>query len=158
MLDEQDQARDAYWMTRALELAEQAARLGEAPIGALVVDSKTQTFVAEAHNEPIALHDPSGHAEILAIRRAGIALCNYRLAPELSLYVTLEPCTMCAGAISHARIARLVYGASDGKGGAVEHGVRFFEQKTCHWRPKVTSGVLAEPCAEILRTFFRARR
>jgi tRNA(Arg) A34 adenosine deaminase TadA len=158
MVDEQDQARDAYWMSRALELAEQAARLGEAPIGALVVDSKTQTLVAEAHNEPITLHDPSGHAEILAIRRAGIALSNYRLAPELTLYVTLEPCTMCAGAISHARIARLVYGASDVKGGAVEHGVRFFEQKTCHWRPKVTSGVLAEPCAEKLRTFFRARR
>jgi len=158
MLDEQDQARDAYWMARALELAEQAARLGEAPIGALVVDNKTQTLVAEAHNEPITLHDPSGHAEILAIRRAGFALSNYRLAPELTLYVTLEPCTMCAGAISHARIARLVYGASDAKGGAVDHGVRFFEQKTCHWRPKVTSGVLAEPCAEILRTFFRARR
>jgi len=158
MVDEQDQARDAYWMARALELAEQAARLGEAPIGALVVDSKTQTLVAEAHNEPITLHDPSGHAEILAIRRAGIALSNYRLAPELTLYVTLEPCTMCAGAISHARIARLVYGASDVKGGAVEHGVRFFEQKTCHWLPKVTSGVLAEPCAEILRSFFRARR
>jgi len=158
MVDEQDQARDAYWMARALELAEQAARLGEAPIGALVVDSKTQTLVAEAHNEPITLHDPSGHAEILAIRRAGIALSNYRLAPELTLYVTLEPCTMCAGAISHARIARLVYGASDVKGGAVEHGVRFFEQKTCHWRPKVTTGVLAEPCAEILSTFFRARR
>ena len=158
MLDEQDQARDAYWMARALELAEQAARLGEAPIGALVVDNKTQTLVAEAHNEPITLHDPSGHAEILAIRRAGVALSNYRLAPELTLYVTLEPCTMCAGAISHARIARLVYGASDAKGGAVEHGVRFFEQKTCHWRPKVTSNVLAEPCAEILRTFFRARR
>ena len=158
MLDEQDQAQDAYWMARALELAEQAARLGEAPIGALVVDNKTQTLVAEAHNEPITLHDPSGHAEILAIRRAGITLSNYRLAPELTLYVTLEPCTMCAGAISHARIARLVYGASDAKGGAVEHGVRFFEQKTCHWRPKVTFGVLAEPCAEILRTFFRARR
>jgi len=158
MVDEQDQARDAYWMARALELAEQAARLGEAPIGALVVDSKTQTLVAEAHNEPITLHDPSGHAEILAIRRAGIALSNYRLAPELTLYITLEPCTMCAGAISHARIARLVYGASDVKGGAVEHGVRFFEQKTCHWRPKVTTGVLAEPCAEILSTFFRARR
>ncbi|MEY3235350.1 tRNA adenosine(34) deaminase TadA [Aquidulcibacter sp.] len=158
MLDEQDQARDAYWMTRALELAEQAARLGEAPIGALVVDSKTQTLVAEAHNEPITLHDPSGHAEILAIRRAGFALSNYRLAPQLTLYVTLEPCTMCAGAISHARIARLVYGASDAKGGAVEHGVRFFEQKTCHWRPTVMSGVLAEPCAEILRSFFRARR
>jgi tRNA(adenine34) deaminase len=158
MLDEQDQARDAYWMARALDLARQAAGLGEAPIGALVVDSKTQTLIAEAHNEPITLHDPSGHAEILAIRRAGIALSNYRLAPELTLYVTLEPCTMCAGAISHARIARLVYGASDAKGGAVEHGVRFFEQKTCHWRPKVTSGILAELCADTLRTFFRARR
>ena len=158
MLDEQDQARDAYWMARALDLAKQAAGLGEAPIGALVVDSKTQTLVAEAHNEPISLHDPSGHAEILAIRRAGIALSNYRLAPELTLYVTLEPCTMCAGAISHARIARLVYGASDAKGGAVEHGVRFFEQKTCHWRPKVTSGILEEPCADTLRTFFRERR
>lgn len=158
MLQDQDQAQDAYWMGRALELAEQAARLGEAPIGALVVDSKNQTLVAEAHNEPITLHDPSGHAEILAIRRAGIALSNYRLASDLTLYVTLEPCTMCAGAISHARVARLVYGASDAKGGAIQHGVRFFEQNTCHWRPRVTSGILADPCAEILRTFFRARR
>jgi tRNA(adenine34) deaminase len=158
MQAEQDRADDTYWMGRALELAEQAARLGEAPIGAVVVNSQTQTLIAEAHNEPIAKHDPSGHAEILALRRAGEALLNYRLAPDLTLYVTLEPCTMCAGAISHARIARLVYGASDPKGGAVEHGVRFFEQKTCHWRPKVTSGILADPCAEILRTFFRARR
>lgn len=158
MLDDQDQAHDAYWMARALEQAQEAARLGEAPIGAVLVDGKTQTLISEAHNEPITLHDPSGHAEILAIRRAGVALSNYRLAPDLTLYVTLEPCTMCAGAISHARITRLVYGASDAKGGAVEHGVRFFEQKTCHWRPKVTSGILADRCAEILRTFFRARR
>ncbi|MCE2889759.1 MAG: tRNA adenosine(34) deaminase TadA [Hyphomonadaceae bacterium] len=158
MLDDEDQAHDAYWMARALGLAQEAARLGEAPIGAVLVDGETQTLIAEAHNEPITLHDPSGHAEILAIRRAGVALSNYRLAPDLTLYVTLEPCTMCAGAISHARIARLVYGASDAKGGAVEHGVRFYEQKTCHWRPKVTSGILAEPCSEILRNFFRARR
>jgi tRNA(Arg) A34 adenosine deaminase TadA len=148
---------DEHMMARALELARMAAEGGEAPIGAVVVDPATGEVVAEAHNRPIGLHDPTGHAEILAMRAAGQKLGNYRLS-GLTLYVTLEPCAMCAGAISHARIGRLVYGAADEKGGAVEHGPRFFEQKTCHWRPEVAGGVMAETSAEMLRAFFRARR
>ena len=145
-------------MTQALDLARQAADVGEAPIGAIIIDSATNTPVASAHNQPITDHDPSSHAELLAIRRAGAALSNYRLAPGLTLYVTLEPCTMCAGAISQARIARVVYGAPDVKGGAVDNGVRFFEQRTCHHRPAVTSGVMADESAAMLRAFFKARR
>lgn len=149
--------RDTRFMARALELAQAAAEAGEAPIGALVVDPATDEIVAEAHNRPIAGHDPAGHAEILALRAAAQKRENYRLT-GLELYVTLEPCAMCAGAISHARIGRLVYGASDPKGGAVEHGPRFFHQPTCHWRPDVVPGILAEESAELLRSFFRARR
>jgi tRNA(adenine34) deaminase len=149
---------DHTWMAHALALAQQAADMGEAPIGAVIVDAANNQVVAEAHNQPITDHDPSSHAELLAIRRAGAALGNYRLAPGLTLYVTLEPCTMCAGAISQARIARLVYGAPDVKGGAVDNGVRFFEQSTCHWRPEVTGGVLADESAAMLRAFFKARR
>jgi tRNA(adenine34) deaminase len=149
---------DHFWMARALELAAQAANVGEAPIGAVIVDPATNEIIAEAHNQPICDHDPSSHAELLAIRRAGAALGNYRLKPSLTLYVTLEPCTMCAGAISQARIARLVYGAPDVKGGAIDNGVRFFEQPTCHWRPTVTSAIMADESAAMLRAFFKARR
>lgn len=149
--------RDERYMRRALQLAQAAGEAGEAPIGALIVDPASGQVVAEGGNAPIAGHDPTAHAEIVALRRAGLALGNYRLT-GLELYVTLEPCAMCAGAISHARIGRLVYGASDEKGGAVDHGPRFFDQPTCHWRPDVSGGVLAEDSAHLLRTFFRARR
>ncbi|PWE17874.1 tRNA-specific adenosine deaminase [Marinicauda salina] len=144
-------------MKRALAEAQAAAAAGEAPIGALVVDPQTDAVVAAARNAPIAEHDPTAHAEILALREAARKRGNYRLT-GLELFVTLEPCAMCAGAISHARISRLVYGASDEKGGAVEHGPRFFEQPTCHWRPDVVSGVMAEESADLLRGFFRERR
>jgi tRNA(adenine34) deaminase len=150
--------QDFFWMSQALALARTAADLGEAPIGAIIVDPATNELIAQAHNQPIADHDPSSHAELLAIRRAGATLSNYRLRAGLTLYVTLEPCTMCAGAISQARIARLVYGAPDIKGGGVDHGVRFFEQPTCHWRPSVTGGILADESATLLRGFFKARR
>lgn len=149
--------RDERYMRRALQLAQAAGEAGEAPIGALIVDPASGQVVAEGGNAPIAGHDPTAHAEIVALRRAGLALGNYRLT-GLELYVTLEPCAMCAGAISHARIGRLVYGASDEKGGAVDHGPRFFDQPTCHWRPDVSGGVLAEDSAHLLRAFFRARR
>jgi tRNA(Arg) A34 adenosine deaminase TadA len=149
--------RDTRFMTRALELAHAAAEAGEAPIGALVVDPATDEIVAEAHNGPIAGDDPTAHAEILALRAAAAKRGNYRLT-GLELYVTLEPCAMCAGAISHARIGRLVYGARDAKGGAVAHGPAFFSQPTCHWRPEVVSGILADESATLLRGFFRARR
>ena len=150
-------ATDDTYMTRALELARAAAEAGEAPIGAVIIDPASGDIIAQEHNRPIGLHDPTGHAEILAMRAAAQKLGNYRLT-GLTLYVTLEPCAMCAGAISHARIGRLVYGAADEKGGAVAHGPRFFEQPTCHWRPEVAGGVMAEASAELLRSFFRARR
>ena len=108
-------------------------------------------------NGPIGSHDPTAHAEIVALREAARKLGNYRLT-DLTLVVTLEPCAMCAGAISHARIGRVVFGAEDPKGGAVIHGPRFFEQPTCHWRPSVTGGVLAEESSVLLKDFFRARR
>ena len=147
---------DEFYMNAALEEARAAAAEGEAPVGAVIV-GEDDAVVAAARNASIATHDPSGHAEIRAMRAAGAALGNYRLT-GLTLFVTLEPCAMCAGAISHARIGRLVIAASDPKGGAVWHGPRFFEQPTCHWRPDVAQGPFAEEAAQVLKDFFRARR
>jgi tRNA(Arg) A34 adenosine deaminase TadA len=148
---------DLPTMRIALDLAQDAAARGEAPIGAVVFDPASGEVVAAAGNSPISLHDPTAHAEILALRAAAKARGNYRLT-GLTLYVTLEPCPMCAGAISHARIGRLVYGADDAKGGGVAQGARVFDQPTCHWRPQVEAGLLAEESAALLRGFFRARR
>jgi tRNA(adenine34) deaminase len=148
---------DEATMRIALEAAQAAAEAGEAPIGAVVIDPATGEVVAKAHNAPIGLSDPTAHAEVLALRAAAEKVGNYRLT-GLTLAVTLEPCAMCAGAISHARIGRLVFGADDPKGGAVVHGPRFFEQATCHWRPQVRGGVMAEESAALLKSFFRARR
>ena len=144
-------------MRIALAAAQDAATHGETPVGAVVVDPASGEVIAVGANGPIGGHDPTAHAEIVALRAAAEKLGNYRLT-DLTLVVTLEPCAMCAGAISHARIGRVVFGAEDPKGGAVVHGPRFFEQPTCHWRPKVTGGVLAEESADLLRSFFRARR
>lgn len=144
-------------MQLAIDEAEHAARRGEVPVGAIIVDPQSGKVVGRGSNAPIGICDPTAHAEVLALRDAAYALGNYRLS-GLTLYVTLEPCTMCAGAISHARIARLVYGAGDEKGGAVHHGVRFFEQSTCHHKPQVTSGVLSEQGSAVLKAFFKARR
>jgi tRNA(Arg) A34 adenosine deaminase TadA len=148
---------DEAFMARAMELARAAGAAGEAPIGCVIVD-REGVVIAEAANAPIALNDPSAHAEIVALRRAGAALGNYRLKPGLTLYATLEPCAMCASAISHGRIARLVYGASDPKGGGVAHGCRVFDQPTCNWKPEVSGGLMAEESADLLRAFFKARR
>jgi tRNA(Arg) A34 adenosine deaminase TadA len=148
---------DEAHMARALALAAAAAQAGEAPIGCVIVDGAGEV-IAEGANAPIASHDPTAHAEIVALRRAASVLQNYRLKPGLSLYVTLEPCAMCAGAISHARIDRLVYGASDPKGGGVAHGARVFDHPTCHWKPAVTAGIGAEAAAKLLKEFFKARR
>jgi tRNA(Arg) A34 adenosine deaminase TadA len=144
-------------MRIALAEAQAAADAGEAPIGAVVIDPGTGEVIAKAHNAPIGRSDPTAHAEILALRAAAERMGNYRLT-GLTLVVTLEPCAMCAGAISHARIGRLVFGADDAKGGAVVNGPRFFEQPTCHWRPEVEGGVLAAESAALLKGFFRARR
>ena len=142
-------------MQRALAAAQAAAAAGEVPIGAVIV--KDGAIIAEAHNAPRGLHDPTAHAEILAIRRAAQALGDERLT-GCELWVTLEPCAMCAGAIAHARIARLYYAASDPKGGAVEHGARVFEQEQCLHRPEVYSGMGEAEAAELLKGFFRERR
>ena len=147
---------DDVIMRRALEQARAAANANEAPIGAVLV-GEDGNVIAESGNAPIATHDPSGHAEIRVLRAAAQKLSNYRL-PNTTLFVTLEPCAMCAGAISHARIRRLVIGASDPKGGAVWHGPKFFEQSTCHWRPDVVAGPFAEEAGQLLKDFFRARR
>lgn len=142
-------------MQAALDEAREGASAGEVPIGAVVV--KDGAVLARAHNIPRTSHDPTAHAEILVIREAARLLGNERL-DGCELWVTLEPCAMCAGAISHARIARLYYAASDAKGGAVEHGSRVFEQAQCLHRPEVYSGMGEGEASELLRGFFRKRR
>ena len=151
--DDQDQ----WAMALALDAARAAAERGETPVGAVILDPKTGEVLGVAGNGPIGAHDPTAHAEIVVMRQVAARLENYRLT-DLTLVVTLEPCAMCAGAISHARIGRVVFGAEDPKGGAVVHGPRFFAQPTCHWRPAVTGGVLADESADLLRGFFRERR
>jgi tRNA(adenine34) deaminase len=142
-------------MRAALDQAHVAAVAGEVPVGAVVV--KDGAVIAAAHNAPRTLHDPTAHAEILAIRAAALALGNERL-DGCDLWVTLEPCAMCAGAIAHARIARLYYAASDPKGGAVEHGARVFAQDQCLNRPEVYAGMGEAEAAALLRAFFAERR
>ena len=142
-------------MQQALALARAAAEAGEVPIGAVVV--RDGAVIGQGGNSPRTDHDPTAHAEIAAIRDAAKALGNERLE-GCELWVTLEPCAMCAGAISHARIARLYYAASDPKGGAVEHGARVFEHEQCLHRPEVYSGMGEAEAAELLRAFFQERR
>ena len=145
-------------MHRAMALARQGASFGEVPVGAVIVDPSSGEIMGEGHNQPIADHDPTSHAEIRAIRAAAQRLGNYRLS-GLHLYVTLEPCAMCAGAISFARLGKVVFAASDPKGGAVIHGPRFFDQPTCHWRPDVEQDhAHAEAAGQMLTGFFKARR
>ena len=143
------------WMRRALELARRARELGEVPVGAVVV--KGGEVVGQGYNRPIADSDPTAHAEVLALRDAARRLGNYRL-PGCRLIVTLEPCLMCAGAITHARIAELVYGAADGKTGAIHSRAQALEMGFHNHRARVVAGVLAAECAELLTGFFRARR
>ena len=142
-------------MRAALDAARDAALAGEVPVGAVVM--RHGAIVTVAANAPRVLRDPTAHAEMLAIRAAAHALQRERL-DDCDLWVTLEPCTMCAGAISHARIARLYYAAADAKGGAVEHGTRFFAQPTCHHRPEVFAGIGEREASALLRDFFAARR
>ncbi|KNH00768.1 tRNA-specific adenosine-34 deaminase [Qipengyuania citrea LAMA 915] len=146
---------DRRFMDRALELGCAAAAAGEVPVGAVV--TRNGAIVGEAHNAPRDLHDPTAHAEILAIRRAADSLGTERLT-DCDLWVTLEPCAMCAGAIVHARIGRLYYAASDPKGGAVEHGARVFAQPQCLHRPEVYAGIGEQRAADMLQGFFRQRR
>lgn len=142
-------------MVKALEQARAGAAAGEVPIGAVIV--KDGDVIAAAHNAPRTLTDPTAHAEILAIRAAAKILGSERLE-GCELWVTLEPCPMCAGAITHARIGRLYYAAPDPKGGAVEHGARVFEHEQCLHKPEVYSGMGESEAGDLLRDFFRARR
>ena len=143
------------FMPRAIAAARAAAEAGEVPIGAVIV--KDGVVIAEAHNAPRTDHDPTAHAEILAIRQAAKILQDERLT-GCELWVTLEPCAMCAGAIAHARIARLYYAASDPKGGAVEHGARVFDHPQCLHKPEVVGGIGEVEAADLLRAFFQERR
>jgi tRNA(adenine34) deaminase len=142
-------------MSAAFEEARAAGARGEAPIGAAIV--RDGAILARAGNRTIEDRDPTAHAEILAIRAAATRLGSERLS-DCDLYVTLEPCAMCAGAISHARLRRLYYGAGDAKGGAVEHGPRFFAQATCHHAPETYGGIRESEAAALLKSFFAALR
>ncbi|MSP89848.1 MAG: nucleoside deaminase [Alphaproteobacteria bacterium] len=144
-------------MSMALTEAAAAAAQGEVPVGAVVVESATGRVLARCGNRVEELNDPTAHAELLAIRAASQAIGAARLV-DCDLHVTLEPCPMCAQAISFARIRRLVFGAYDPKGGGVEHGARIFTQPTCHHRPEVVGGVREGEAAALLRDFFRVRR
>jgi tRNA(adenine34) deaminase len=150
-----DGAHDERFMREALALAGQGAEAGEVPVGALLVlDGQV---VGRGFNAPIGRHDPSAHAEMLALRDAAAALGNYRL-PGSTLYVTLEPCAMCAGAMLHARVARVVFGAPDPKTGACGSVVNLFAEPRLNHHASVSGGVLAEECGQVLRDFFRGRR
>jgi tRNA(adenine34) deaminase len=146
---------DAKFMTAALALAREASAAGEVPVGAVIV--RAGRIIGTGANSPISRNDPSAHAEILAMRAAAAALGNYRLT-DCTLFVTLEPCAMCAGAIMHARIARLVFGASDPKTGACGSVVNLFAEERLNHHTAVEAGLMAEQCGELLTGFFRSRR
>ena len=143
-------------MQRALEQAQQAAVENEVPVGAVLVDADNQ-LIAAGYNRPITRHDPTAHAEVVVLREAAQKIENYRLV-DTTLYVTLEPCVMCVGAMIHARVKRLVYGATEHKTGAIESRTNLLEQALFNHKIIVQSGVLAEPCANILSDFFARRR
>ena len=147
---------DLFNFQLALEEAKAAAARGEVPVGAVLV-APDESVMARSGNRIVELKDPTAHAEILVLREGAAQIGNERLIGT-TLYVTLEPCAMCAGAISLARVARLVYAAADPKGGAVEHGPKFFEQPTCHHRPQVSRGGYSIASCRVLTDFFRARR
>jgi len=146
---------DEEWMRYALELARQAQATDEVPVGAVVVYE--EKIIGRGFNQPISHSDPTAHAEIMALRAAASIQDNYRL-PGTTLYVTLEPCMMCAGAMVHARIDRLVYGAADPKTGVIDSHQGVFAEKTVNHKIKVSGGILANECGELLSAFFKARR
>ncbi|MDC1286416.1 tRNA adenosine(34) deaminase TadA [Gammaproteobacteria bacterium] len=147
---------DSDWMQQALAQAQIAARMDEVPVGAVLVDADGQ-LLAVGHNQPISACDPSAHAEIVTLRQAALKLSNYRL-PDTTLYVTLEPCTMCVGALVHARVKRLVYAASEPRSGAIESAQQLFETGEYNHRPEIEGGLLAAESSALLTAFFKARR
>lgn len=146
---------DIFWMQRALELARKAQALGEVPIGAVLV--RDDQIIGEGFNAPISQQDPTAHAEIMALRDAARRIGNYRLL-NTTLYVTIEPCSMCAGALIHARVAQLVYGASEPRSGAAGSIFDILQSASLNHRVEVRHGVLAEECADLMQAFFRTRR
>ncbi|MFI8481616.1 tRNA adenosine(34) deaminase TadA [Pseudomonas sp. NPDC078700] len=150
-----DRSQDQHFMQEALLLARQGAALGEVPVGAVLVQGGE--IIGRGFNCPISTHDPSAHAEMVAVRDAAKHLANYRL-PGSTLYVTLEPCSMCAGLIVHARVARVVFGATEPKAGVALSRGEFFSQAFLNHRVMIEGGVLAQECSEVLSAFFKARR
>jgi tRNA(adenine34) deaminase len=146
---------DELWMQEALREAQRALALGEVPVGAVVV--REGRIIGRGCNQPISANDPTAHAEVLALREAARSIGNYRL-PDCDLYVTVEPCAMCAGAIIHARIRRLIYGADDPKAGAVHSILQVLNHPKLNHQVEITPGVLASRCMDLLQTFFRERR
>jgi tRNA(adenine34) deaminase len=147
--------RDQYWINYALNLAKRAEEQGEVPVGAVIV--RDNELISEGWNQPIKGHDPTAHAEIMALRAAGQTESNYRL-PGATMYVTLEPCVMCVGAITHARISRVVYGADDPRAGAAGSAFSLLGSEKFNHTLEIQNGILADECGEILRNFFKARR
>jgi len=145
------------YMAMAIEAAQKGAAAGEVPVGAVLVHAATGKVVAAAHNLTETIHDPTAHAEVVVIRNICDKTSQTRL-PDFDLYVTLEPCAMCAAAISFARIRRVYYGAYDPKGGGVDHGPKFFQQPTCHHAPEVYGGIQEAECARLLKGFFEGKR
>jgi tRNA(adenine34) deaminase len=154
-VNSEGESLDMFWMQRAIELAREAEQKGEVPVGAVLV--KDNQVIGEGYNAPIATHDPSAHAEIQAIRAAANALGNYRLL-NTTLYVTVEPCVMCAGAIVHARISEVVYGTSEPRSGAAGSVFNLLQSEALNHRVTIRSGVLQEECASLLTNFFQQRR
>jgi tRNA(adenine34) deaminase len=146
---------DRQFMEQALDQAKLAALAGEVPVGAVLV--RAGVVIAKAFNQPIGMHDPSAHAEMLTLRAAALADANYRL-PDATLYVTLEPCAMCAGAMLHARVARVVFGAPDPKTGAAGSVIDVFSFKQINHQTQVVGGIMQAECGQVLRDFFKERR
>jgi tRNA(adenine34) deaminase len=146
---------DQHWMQLALEQAQLAAAAGEVPVGAVLV--KDNHLIASGFNQPIGSCDPSAHAEIVALRAAAKTLANYRL-PDTTLYVTIEPCTMCVGALIHARVKRLVFGALEPRAGAIMSAAKLLDGAQFNHRIEISDGVLAERCSQLIQTFFREKR
>ncbi|KPK10988.1 MAG: zinc-binding protein [Acidithiobacillales bacterium SG8_45] len=156
MSNKRDVSRDEGWMQHALSLAERAKQAGEVPVGAILVHD--ESLLAEGWNQPISLSDPTAHAEIVALRAATQRLGNYRLPPGTSLYVTLEPCPMCAGALVHARVARVVFGAPDPRTGAGGSVFNLLDSDKLNHRAEIVGGVCEAECSEKLKGFFKAKR
>ena len=152
----QEKTTDEYWMREALQQARRAAYCDEVPVGAVLVDSSGKQ-IACGHNQPITTLDPTAHAEIVVIREAARSLKNYRL-PNTTLYVTIEPCAMCVGALVHARVSRIVFGALEPKAGAIQSAHQFFESAQFNHYPEVLGGVLDTECSDLMSAFFQRKR